>query len=170
MSSARHAPADTALEHGFQLRELRINPNAGKVSGPGGHEKLDPKVMDVLVVLAAHAGQVVLRDDLLAQVWPGAVVTDDALTRCLYELRRQLSQAGGSEHYKAMFETLPKRGYRLNATVAPLAPSTEHPPAGRPRRRWLAAGVAVSALGSWNVRLPLRPRCRTPSRCCLSRT
>jgi DNA-binding winged helix-turn-helix (wHTH) protein len=65
--------------------------------------------MSVLVMLAANAGHVVLREDLLARIWPHAVVTEDALSRCLYELRRQLSQAGASEQFKAMIETVPKR-------------------------------------------------------------
>ena len=57
---------------------MSIYPRAGEVTGPGGREKLDPKVMDVLVMLARHAPQVVLRDDLLATLWPHAVVTDEA--------------------------------------------------------------------------------------------
>jgi DNA-binding winged helix-turn-helix (wHTH) protein len=76
-------PADTALEQGFRLDDLTIDPHAGEVTGPGGREKLDPKVMNVLVMLAQHAGQVVLREDLLARLWPNLVVTDDALSRCL---------------------------------------------------------------------------------------
>ncbi|HEY4645650.1 MAG TPA: winged helix-turn-helix domain-containing protein [Steroidobacteraceae bacterium] len=110
--------ANQQLELGFQFGELWIDPRAGEVSGPAGHEKLDPKVMDVLVMLAQHAGQVVLREHLLARLWPNAVVTDDVLSRCIYELRRQLSRAGGDEQYKAMVDTVPKRGYRLNGEVA----------------------------------------------------
>ena len=80
--------------------------------------------MDVLVHMARHAGHVVAREDLLAALWPGTVVTDDALTRCFYELRRHLSHAGGDERYRALVETLPKRGYRLNGTVVPLGPDS----------------------------------------------
>ena len=118
-----------ALEKGFGLEELRVDPQSGEVSGPGGREKLDRKVMKVLLHMAQHAGHVVAREDLLATLWPGTVVTDDALTRCFYELRRHLSHAGGDERYRALVETLPKRGYRLNGTVVPLAPdSGVHPP------------------------------------------
>jgi DNA-binding winged helix-turn-helix (wHTH) protein len=49
-------------------------------------------------------------------------VTEDAVTRCFYVLRRQLSQAGGDRRYGAMIETLPKRGYRLNGEITQLAP------------------------------------------------
>ncbi|MGE0580772.1 MAG: tetratricopeptide repeat protein [Steroidobacteraceae bacterium] len=129
----------------FQLEELRIDPATGEIAGPGGREQLDPKVMGVLVFMAQRAGQVVSRKELLARLWPNAVVTDDVLTRCCYELRRQLSQAGGSERYKAMLETLPKRGYRLNA-AATRSPSR---PVVRPRtgswRPWLALAITIPA-------------------------
>ncbi len=123
----------------FQLGELTVDPRAGEAHGPGGREKLDPKVMDVLVVLAQHAGQVVLREELLARLWPNVVVTDEVLSRCIYELRRQLSQAGGNERYKEMIETVPKRGYRLTGDITPYSPRQ----GARPR--WLLPAVAVAS-------------------------
>ena len=65
------------------------------MSGAAGREKLDPEVMDVLVMLAQHAGQVVLREHLLARLWPNTV-TDDALSRCIYELRRLVRLAAAT--------------------------------------------------------------------------
>ena len=154
MNAPVHTRDGSPLEQGFQLGKLRIDPHAGEVTGAGGAEKLDPKVMDVLVALAGHAGQVVLREDLLTRLWPNTVVTDDVLSRCIYELRRQLSLAGGDERYKAMFETVPKRGYRLNATVTPLSPpAAESPPARsqRPSRWHVVAilGAIAVAVAAW---------------------
>lgn len=112
--------------------------------------------MDVLLLMARHAGHVVLREDLLAQLWPNQVVTDDALTRCFYELRRQLSLAGGSERYKAMLETLPKRGYRLNAAVTPLeAPAHAGSPRA-PKRRPIAMAIGAAAAIALLIFLGLR--------------
>lgn len=111
------------LAHGFTLDALRVEPMAGLVFGPGGRERLDPKVMDVLLLMAERAGQVVLREELLARLWPNAVVTDDALTRCFYELRRCLVHAGGDERFRSLVETVPKRGYRLVGTVGSLGPA-----------------------------------------------
>ena len=60
-----------------------IDPHAGEVVGSRRPRKLDPKVMDVLVMLAQNAGHVVLREDLLvAPLARSCVVTDDALSRC----------------------------------------------------------------------------------------
>jgi len=139
----------STLAQGFALEALRVEPLAGFVSGPGGRERLDPKVMDVFVHMAEHAGQVVLREELLARLWPNAVVTDDALTRCFYELRRGLAHAGGDEHYRTLLETVPKRGYRLNAIVKPVgiqaAPQAPSEPLRR-RGTLLAASIAALAL------------------------
>lgn len=139
------ASANDPVEGGFSLSGLSVEPRAGEVAGSGGTEKLDPKVMGVLVMLAEQAGQVVLREDLLTRLWPNVVVTDESLSRCIYELRRHLTQAGGDESFKELIETLPKRGYRLKGNVAPLVPE----PAIRPRpdrSSWiLFAVVAVAA-------------------------
>ena len=78
--------------------------------------------MDVLTLLARHPGRVVSRDELLEEVWPGVIVTEHTLSRCIYQLRHNLSDIGpdsGQSDFKAI-ETLPKRGYRLLATVETL--------------------------------------------------
>jgi TolB-like protein len=148
------------LSEGFTLGELRVNPPEGGVTGPGGTQQLDPKVMGVLVVLAEHAGHVVPREELLTRLWPNTVVSDDALTRCLYELRRQLALAGGGDDYRALVETLPKRGYRLNGTVGPQA--VEAPVAGRRTVARVAGSVALLAVALVAV-LVLRPFSPRPS-------
>lgn len=146
--SFRQVPDMNTPAAGFHLERLRIDPSTGEVAGPGGVEKLDPKVMSVLVLMAGADGRVVSREELLSRLWPGAVVTDDALTRCFYELRRHLARAGGDEGYRSLVETLPKRGYRLNGRIgtAPEAAGAEAPP--RTRRRALPAVLAVAAVAA----------------------
>jgi Tol biopolymer transport system component/DNA-binding winged helix-turn-helix (wHTH) protein len=100
--------------HHQRLGIFTLDPAAGEVVGPCGREQLDPKVMQVLLVLAQRTGRVVTRKELLETIWPDVVVGDDVVSRCIYQLRRHLRQAGGGECHAAMVETLPKRGYRLN--------------------------------------------------------
>lgn len=145
------------LAQGFTLDALRVEPRTGIVTGPGGRERLDPKVMDVLVLMAGRPGEVVLREDLLAALWPNVVVTEDALTRCFYELRRHLGRATGDDRFRTLIETVPKRGYRLHATVGPLTvqaePAAPAPSlasasrlSGRSRGGWAALGAAAALL------------------------
>ncbi len=139
MSEPIEIPSPRSLEQGFQIGALRIDPRNGEAVGPGGREKLDPKVMGVLLMLAQHAGQIVPREDLMARLWPNVIVTDEVLSRCIYELRRQLTQAGGSERYKEMIETLPKRGYRVAGEIT----SFSSPAGARPKWRLTAATIVA---------------------------
>src|SRR5687768_2343501 len=81
--------------------------------------RLEPKAMEVLMVLADRAGQVVSRETLLAAVWPGVVVGDEALTQSIIKLRRALGDNPRSPGY---IETISKRGYRLIVPVGPAVP------------------------------------------------
>jgi TolB-like protein/Flp pilus assembly protein TadD len=71
--------------------------------------------MQVLVLLAAHAGQVVAKARLIQTVWPGTFVTDDVLTRAISELRRVF---GDDPKESRFIQTIPKSGYRLIARVS----------------------------------------------------
>ncbi len=92
-------------------------------------------------------------------VWPGLVVSDDALSRCIYQLRRQLSEVGGSSRYKKFVETLPKRGYRLSVAprtpVSPTAATAASRAATARFSVWVvpaaAAALLAAAIGVWSL-------------------
>jgi TolB-like protein/DNA-binding winged helix-turn-helix (wHTH) protein/Tfp pilus assembly protein PilF len=141
----------------FWLDELIVDPSSGTVQGLDRTEHLEPKIMMVLVTLAERAHRVVTRDELLEQVWPGVAVTNDAVSRTIYQLRRQLERAGSDPRYRALIETLPKRGYRLSASIRQpdgLDSTFTHPapievrssPPSRGLARWAAAGALVAAV------------------------
>jgi DNA-binding winged helix-turn-helix (wHTH) protein len=75
---------------------------------------VEPKIMDLLAFLAAHAGQVVPKTRLIDEVWQTEFIADSALTRAVGELRRALGETAREPRY---LETITKRGYRLIATV-----------------------------------------------------
>ncbi len=67
-----------------------VEPRLNIVSRNGTAVRVEPKVMEVLVCLAAHPGEVLSKDELLKAVWPDTFVSDDALTHCISDLRRVL--------------------------------------------------------------------------------
>ncbi len=75
--------------------------------------RLEPKGTALLIVLAESAGQLVDKESLIDKLWPGQVVTDDALTRVVSRVRRSLDDDPKSPE---IIETIPKRGYRLIAS------------------------------------------------------
>lgn len=71
--------------------------------------------MDVLCVLAQHAGLVLSRHALADRVWGSVHGSDESLTRAISLLRKAFRQAGVADLY---IETIPKRGYRLTQPVS----------------------------------------------------
>jgi len=76
---------------------------------------LRPKAFDLLAHLVCHAGQLVSKEDLMAAVWPDAVISDNALTASMSEVRRVLGETARAPQYIA---TAHRRGYRFIAPVA----------------------------------------------------
>ena len=85
--------------------------------------------MQVLVLLAEHAGQVIAKERLIHTVWPDTFVTDDVLTRAISELRRVF---GDDVKESRFIQTIPKSGYRLIARVSPSGPDHEIAAPGQP--------------------------------------
>ena len=127
----------------LRVGDWTVDAALNQLSAPGRAVKLEPKAMAVLVYLAQRPGEVVSRDTLLTAVWPGVVVSDDAVTQVVIKLRKAL---GDSAETPAYIQTISKRGYRL---VAAVRPPDESPSQGKPKRRVLrlaAAGLAAAAI------------------------
>ncbi|MEO1081007.1 MAG: tetratricopeptide repeat protein [Pseudomonadota bacterium] len=103
-----------ALRSGFLLGEWTVSPLDGHLQRRDEINRVQPKAMDVLVVLASAGGKVVEREDLLREVWGERAVSDEPLTRCIGDLRRALGDRRDSPVH---ISTIPKRGYRLLVPV-----------------------------------------------------
>lgn len=116
MSEAVRQQAQVAGQP-FRVADWRVDPASGSISRGGRAFKLEPRVMDVLVYLAARPGRVVSREEPEAAVWTGRVVGYDALTGTVQKLRRAFAD---DVRQPCVIETISKRGYRLVAPVAPV--------------------------------------------------
>jgi TolB-like protein/DNA-binding winged helix-turn-helix (wHTH) protein len=93
-----------------------VNPTSGQISREGETVRVEARTMRLLLCLAEHAGDVVGIDELLEQVWPGVIVTQDSVYQAIASLRRQLGDDAKEPTYIA---TVPRLGYRMVATVRP---------------------------------------------------
>jgi TolB-like protein/tetratricopeptide (TPR) repeat protein len=110
--------------------DYRFQIDTGQLWRRGEEVRLTPKAAGVLKVLVSHAGSPVSKSDLFASVWPDVAVTDDALTTCIQELRRVLSDDAKRPQF---IETRHRRGYRFIAGVSraaemPAPPAEAHRP------------------------------------------
>ena len=109
---------DLAKEAEFDLGGLRVRPPVRQVESRSGAETLEPRIMQVLVVLGRRRGEVVSRDELIELCWEGRAVSDDALNRCTARIRKL-----GETHDDFRLETIPRVGYRLTTLQAPASAS-----------------------------------------------
>ena len=142
----------------MQIGDWRIDSSSGVLNRGDEETRIEPRVMAVLLDLAAHAGQVRSKDDIIEAVWADTYVGEAALSRCISELRRTLGDDARDPKY---IETLPKRGYRLVApvrTLAPDTPSLPGQPLPEPRRPlWqtlVAAAIVLALFVTWWQAMP----------------
>jgi len=107
----------------FRVGAWLVTPDLDELQRGDERVRLEPKAMEILVLLANRPGEPVSRDELLSGVWPGVLVGDDSLTQAVTKLRKALGDDPRSPSY---IETISKRGYRLVAPVeAPHGVSAE---------------------------------------------
>jgi TolB-like protein/DNA-binding winged helix-turn-helix (wHTH) protein/Tfp pilus assembly protein PilF len=123
--------------------------------------RVEPKVMQVLLILCEHSGQVVSKEQIFHRVWPDTFVSDEVLTRSVSELRKVFEDSPQEPKY---IQTIPKGGYRL------VAPVLSEPRKGVDTGRWkkLATITAIILLVAAATVYTLRPRERFASKAAIT--
>jgi TolB-like protein len=75
---------------------------------------VEPQVFDVLVHLVENRNRVVAKDDLIASVWGGRVVSDSTLVSRINAARRAVGDNGDEQR---LIRTVPRRGVRFIGEV-----------------------------------------------------
>ena len=107
------------------------------------------KVVEALLYFVQRPGELLTKDQLLAELWPGVVVEENSLTKVISALRQLLGESPGQNHYVA---TVPGRGYRFVAAV------TRRVIVAAPRGATHEAAVAIAEASSF---APPSPASRT---------
>lgn len=102
------------LLDGFSIGPHQIFPREERIIGPDATHHVEPKVMQVLVMLAANQGQTVSRNDILEEVWSDTIVGDEVLSRAISLLRGYFEDERTNPRY---IRTVPRHGYELIASV-----------------------------------------------------
>ena len=139
--SAR-APTPASALARLQVGDWLVDSSLNELARHGEIVRIESKVMEVLLLLARRAGQVVSREDLLSTIWPGVIVGDDTLTQAVIKLRKALGDDARSPSY---IETISKRGYRLIAPVVAPSITPPLPVRKRPTLRQVVVGASLLA-------------------------
>jgi transcriptional activator of cad operon len=157
----------------LQIGEWIVDPHTDTISRGSESQKLEPRTMRLLLLLAESPGAVISVDRILTEVWAGVIVGPASAYQAISQLRRLLGDIDPEPTYIA---TIPRKGYRLIAparpwtpvpipspNVAPASPGPTPQSAVNVRRRRALAGVgmlalvAVAALAWPLLKRPLAP-------------
>jgi len=89
---------------------FRIDPERRELRCGRVDVAVQPLVFDLFVYFLQRPNVLVTRDDLIRDVWKGAIVSDGSITQAISLLRRLLRDADGS---RDPLRTLWGRGYRF---------------------------------------------------------
>ena len=140
-SASRRVVSFGKFEVDLVARELRKN---------GAKIHLQDQPFQVLALLLENPGQAVAREELRKRLWSTDTFVDfdNGLNTAINKIREALGDSAESQRF---IETLPRRGYRFIAPVAPdgspastrdLEPLTSVAPPARQWRLWIISGVA----------------------------
>lgn len=99
----------------FRIDDLLVVPGQNIVIRDGEEIKLEPRMMQVLVMLAEHSGEALSTERLLIDVWGCIVYGENLVLKTISGLRKSIGDLPRNPRY---IETLPRLGYRLIASVS----------------------------------------------------
>jgi DNA-binding winged helix-turn-helix (wHTH) protein/TolB-like protein len=126
-----------------------FDPATGELHRDGGGTRLPPKPARMLALLLERPGELVPREELVEELWPGQHLdVDQALAYTVRQVRSALEDDAGEPRF---VETLPRRGYRFvgrlredGGEIPP--PASGSRPAAPARRVRVRSGPVVIAL------------------------
>jgi adenylate cyclase len=104
----------------LRVGEWLVEPDLNSITRANQKISVEPKVIEVLVYLAEHPGEVLPKEQIIHAVWPDTYVSDEVLRYSISELRKAFSDDAKNP---GIIQTIPRRGYRLIAEVSNKSPS-----------------------------------------------
>src|ERR1700722_12107222 len=91
----------------YEAGSLQIDASRRELRARGVSVPIGDRAFEIIEALVQSAGELVTKDDLMARVWPGAVVEESTIQVHISAIRK----AFGPD--RAMLKTISGRGYRL---------------------------------------------------------
>jgi len=98
----------------YRFEKYELDTDRRELRQGGEMVPLAPQVFDLLVYLIRHRERVISKDDLMAAVWGGRIVSESALTTRLNGARKAIGDSGEEQR---LIKTLPRKGVRFVGDV-----------------------------------------------------
>ena len=92
----------------FLIGDYLVYPTHNKITLNEQEFFLEPKIMEVLCFFTKHPHQVISKQKVLDELWPGQTISHDVITRAIFELRKIFNDDAKNPTY---FSTVTRKGY-----------------------------------------------------------
>jgi TolB-like protein len=98
----------------YFFENYRLDPDRRELRRDSDLVAVEPQVFDILEYLVRNRERVVSRDDLIASVWGGRVVSESALSTRINAVRTAIGDSGAKQR---LIKTFPRKGVRFVGAV-----------------------------------------------------
>ena len=98
----------------FTFEDYSLDTNREELCRGAERISVEPQVFDVLRYLISNRGRVVSKDDLLAAVWKGRIVSESTLSSRITAVRHAVGDSAGQQR---LIRTIPRKGIRFIGQV-----------------------------------------------------
>src|SRR5262245_10625376 len=98
----------------YLFEDYALDANRRELCRRGDVVRLEPQAFDLLEYLIRNRERVVSRDDLIASIWSGRIVSDSAMATRINAARSAVGDTGKGQR---LIKTVPRKGIRFVGTV-----------------------------------------------------
>ncbi len=99
---------------GYRFSDIQIVTSRREILRGGESIAVEPKVYDLILYLVENRDRAVDKSELQDAVWPGVIVTETALTRCVMKARHVMLDSAADQR---VIRTVRSHGYQLVADI-----------------------------------------------------
>ena len=103
----------------YEFNGFRLEGTQRRLLYQGQPVPLKGKILDLLLLLVEKRGQLVVKEDLMREIWSDSIVEENNITVSMSMLRKALGEDRSSPQF---IETVPRQGYRFIAEVTEVSP------------------------------------------------
>jgi adenylate cyclase len=126
----------------YLFNGIEMDTASMEMSRGGRPLAVEPQVFDLLRVLIQNRERVVTRDDLMASVWEGRIVSETTISARINAARRLVGDTGARQ---GVIKTVARRGYRFVASIDECPTGGEVCPSASATDRAWYKGIEIPA-------------------------
>ena len=106
----------------FQFEHCELNVERRELTRNGQIVALGPQVFDLLLHLIRHRDRVVSKEDLLAAIWAGRIVSESTITSHINAVRKAIGDTGAEQR---LIRTVARKGFRFVGDVTTVSTAAQ---------------------------------------------